>query len=279
MSKKPYDLDANIPYKTPLGGKALKVDLYRPKTALKATLLYAHGGGFIKGSRKDTTAKRLAEKLAGQGVAVASVDYRLKADISAFSAARQRAISNARARTARIGMPINPQFCGPRFYAALEDLSDAVDFLRSPDGPLSGTSGPLLLLGVSSGGIAALSLAFPPRDGWETIPQPDAVIGLSSAMVQPWRLAKDGVPSLLFNGPVDRIISPENTRFVAHRAGTTSAPLQVIITDRNGHNPQVDLFIDGADAKGRPWLDRARKMMKLPVALTPEFRHRSLDPL
>jgi acetyl esterase/lipase len=255
MTDKPFNFNANIPYKTPLGGKALKLDLFRPKAALKATLLYAHGGGFIKGSRKDKTAKRLAEKLAGEGVTVASVDYRLKTDISAFTPDQQPRITNAQARTARIGMPINPQFCGPRLYAALEDLSDAIDFLRRP--------GPLLVLGVSSGGIAALSLAFPPRDGWENVSQPDGVIGLSSAMVQPWRLASNGVPSLLFNGPIDRIISPENSHIIAHRASTTSAPLQVIITDRNGHNPQVDLFIDGDDANGKPWLDQARKMMNL----------------
>ncbi len=266
MSDKPFNLDANISFKKTSGGKALKLDIFRPKAALKATLLYAHGGGFIKGSRKDKTAKHLAKKLAGEGVAVTSVDYRLKTDISAFAPGQQPAITKAQARTARIGMPINPQFCGPRLYAALEDLSDAIAFLRSPAGPLAGKTGPLLVLGVSSGGIAALSLAFPPRDGWENVARPDAVISLSAAMVQPWRLASDGVASMLFNGPVDRVISPENTHFVAHRASTTSAPLQVVITDRNGHNPQVDLFIDGDDADGRPWLDQARKMMKLRLA-------------
>ena len=160
-------------------------------------------------------------------------------------------------------MPVNPHFCGPRFYAALEDMSDAITYLRQKNGPLAGKTGPLLALGVSAGGIAALSLAFPPRGSWEGLAQPDAAIGLCAAMVQPWRLSKDGLPSLLFNGYRDRIISPLNTKFIARRAVGTSAPLEVITTDTDGHNPQIDLFINGHDPAGKPWLDRARRMMHL----------------
>ena len=142
-------------------------------------------------------------------------------------------------------------------------MSDAIFFLRDEDGPLASKTGPLLALGVSAGGIAALSLAFPPRGVWEELNRPDAVIGLCAAMVQPWRLAADGIPSLLFHGYADRIISPKNTEFTARRVATSSAPLEVIVTDTRGHNTQIDLFIDGNDPDGKPWLERARRMMKL----------------
>jgi len=263
MSALAFKRQLNILYKTTTGKKVLKIDLFHPKGKLKATLLYAHGGGFTKGSRKDKTAQQLAQKLCGEGVAIASVDYRLKTDISAFSPENQKAISTAQARTVRVGMPINPHFCGPRLYAALEDMSDAITYLRQKDGPLAGKTGPLLAFGVSAGGIAALSLAFLPRGSWEGLAQPDAAIGLCAAMVQPWRLSKDGLPSLLFNGYRDRVISPLNTKFIARRAVGTSAPLEVITTDTNGHNPQIDLFINGHDLAGKPWLDRARRMMHL----------------
>lgn len=260
-----FDLERDIVYKTTTPGKSLKIDFFRPKTPIKATLLYAHGGGFIKGSRKDATARKLAKKLAPDGVAVASIDYRLKTGIDAFSPEDQQVINATQVRTARAGMPINPDFCGPRLYAALEDMSDAIAFLRAKDGLLSGKSGPLLALGASAGGITALSLAFPPRGVWEKLNRPDAAIGLSAAMVQPWRLSKDGLPSLLFNGCTDKIIAPENTQFTVHRVATSSAPLEVIITDVRGHNPQIDLFIDGNDPDGHPWLDRAKRFMKLPT--------------
>jgi acetyl esterase/lipase len=263
MPKTTFDLEPNITYKTPDRGKALKVDLFRPKGTLKAIMLYAHGGGFTKGSRKDKTARRLATKLAKNGVAVASVDYRLKTDLSTFTPDRQNAITTAQKRTARVGMTLAPRLCGPHFYASLEDLSDAVAYLRTPDGPLGAKPVPLLALGVSSGGIAALSLAFPPRNGWETVNRPDAVIGISAAMIQPWRLAQDGIPSVLFCSYQDKVIGPENAQFTEHRATTTSAPLQVITTQTRGHNPQVDLFIDGDDPDGKPWLDLARQMMRL----------------
>ncbi len=263
MPDKPYDIENDIVYKTTAEGKELKVNIFRPKKAIKATILYAHGGGFMKGNRKDVTAKRLAEKLCPEGVMVASFDYRLKANISAFPLENQPAIIAAQARTARVGMPINPYFCGPRFYAALEDLSDAVFFLRDIDGPAASKTGPLLALGVSAGGIAALSLAFRPRGVWEELSQPDAVIGLAAAMVQPWRLASDGLPSLLFHGRTDRIISPTNTRFITRRVATSAAPLEVIVTDTRGHNTQIDLFIDGNDPDGNPWLNKARRMMRL----------------
>ena len=258
-----FNLQSDIVYKTTADGRALKIDLFRPEEPVKATLLYAHGGGFMKGSRKDKTARRLAEKLGKDGVAVAAVDYRLKTALSAFAAKQQHSIEAAQARTIRAGLQINPNLCGPRFYAALEDISDAIAYLRQKDGPLAAKTGPLLVLGVSSGGIAALSLAFPPRSGWEGLNQPDAAIGLCAAMIQPWRLSENGLPSLLFHGYRDRVISVGNARFIARRAKGTSAPLDVVITDTRGHNPQVYLFIDGNDPDGQPWLNRARRMMQL----------------
>ncbi len=253
-------LHPDITYKTTADGQQLKMDIYLPQTPVRATVLYAHGGGFKKGNRKDGNAPLLAAKLGKDGVMVASVDYRLKTDIAAFAHEKQPLIKAAMARSLRIGRPINPQFCGPRLYAVVEELSDAVAFLRSANQPFATKTGPMLALGVSAGGIAVLSLAFPPR-GWDDLHRPDAVIGLAAAMVQPWRLSQDGLPSLMVHGYKDRIIDPKNARFAARRAAAVLAPLEVVITDTRGHNPQVYLFIDGDDAQGQPWLNRARRMM------------------
>ena len=160
MPDKPYNIENDIVYKATAGGKVLKVNIFSSKKTIKATILYTHGCGFMKGNHKDITAKRLAEKLCEERVMLASFDYRLKAEITAFPLENQPIIIAAQARTALAGIPINPHFCGPRFYAALEYLSDAVYFLRDKDGPAVSKTGPLLALGVSARGIAALSLAF-----------------------------------------------------------------------------------------------------------------------
>jgi hypothetical protein len=267
MPDTPFELHPDLVFKTAPNGKKLMINLFRPVGRIKATVLYAHGGGFSHGNRRDKTAERLAQKLSSDGVAIASIDYRLKAELNEFTPKQVQAIEAAQARTPRVGMKINPNYCGPRFYAALEDMSDAVAFLRSNAGPLQSKTGSLLALGASAGGIAALSLAHPPRDGWEDLNQPDAVIGLSAAMVQPWRLSANGPPGLLFHGCHDGVISPRNARFVAKRAAAKSAPLEVIITDVRGHRQQIDLFIDGNDTDGNPWLNKARQMMNIPTKI------------
>jgi len=257
-------LHPDITYKTTAEGQQLKMDIYLPQTPVRATVLYAHGGGFMKGNRKDGVAPRLATKLGKDGVMLASVDYRLATDISAFAHEKQVLIKLAMARSLRIGLPVNPQFCGPRLYAVVEDLSDAVAFLRNANQSLTPKTGPMLALGASAGGIATLPLAFAPR-GWDDLHRPDAVIGLAAAMVQPWRLSQDGLPSLMLHGYKDRIINPRNARITARRAAAVLAPLEVVITDTRGHNTQIDLFIDGDDAQGQPWLNRARHMMGIPL--------------
>jgi acetyl esterase/lipase len=58
-------------------GNPLLANLYRPKTEeAPPVVVYAHGGGFARGSRSDQAESRLAA-LACHGVAVLSIDYRL----------------------------------------------------------------------------------------------------------------------------------------------------------------------------------------------------------
>ena len=58
-------------------GQPLLADLYRPQGAgTPPVCLYMHGGGFQFGSRGDDSEQRLAA-MAGHGIAVLSIDYRL----------------------------------------------------------------------------------------------------------------------------------------------------------------------------------------------------------
>lgn len=75
----------NLEYAKP-DGHPLELDLYIPATddgSRVATVLYLHGGGFLAG-RRDDMSDRISG-LASQGIAVASVSYRL-AGVAAFPA-------------------------------------------------------------------------------------------------------------------------------------------------------------------------------------------------
>jgi acetyl esterase/lipase len=241
-------------------GVRLKFNLFRPEGPARATVIYAHGGGFSHGSRKDKTAAALALRLRGEGVAVASIDYRKSTPLEGFPEAERPEIADAPDRSKRVGLKVNPAYCGPRLYAAIEDYAAALTHLRSRAAELR--LGPrFVALGASAGGIAALSLAYPPRGPWSRLPRPDAAMGICAAMVQPWRLTPEGPPAVLMHGVHDGVISPHNARLLAKKAAAKDAPVTVVITDVKGHRQQVDAFLNGADPEGRPYLDLLRALL------------------
>ncbi|MGB3317021.1 MAG: hypothetical protein WBB85_21745 [Albidovulum sp.] len=240
---------------TPLG-----ITLYRPDGPARATVIYAHGGGFSHGSRRDRTAERLARRLAPEGIAVASIDYRKRTALGAFPQEHAAMIADAQTRTARVGLRINPNYCGPAFYAAVEDYAAALAHLREQANAL-GLGARMVALGASAGGIAAASLAYPPRGPWQDLPRPDAAMGICAAMVQPWRLTTDGPPLVMMHGFHDGVIPPQNLRVLARKAGRKGAPVAVHVTEVRGHRHQVDAFLNRADPEGRPYLDLLRTLL------------------
>jgi acetyl esterase/lipase len=242
-------------------GQIFGIDLYMPlDQPAHSCVVYAHGGGFSHGSRKDKTAARLATVLCDEGIAVASIDYRKKAGIDAFTAPESLEIIASQARTQRVGLKINLDYAGPRFYAALEDASDAVGYLRAHADVL-GIGDCIVFLGASAGGILAMSLAFPPGRGWERLHRPDGAMSVCGAMVQPWRLSPKGPPAVMMHGYFDGVISTQNARFVANRAAAKGAPLDVIITPVRGHRQQVDAFLNGRDETSEPYMDLLRNLI------------------
>jgi acetyl esterase/lipase len=110
------------------GYRPLSLDLYRPATGARAICVYVHGGGWLRGSRREgpgplsPTSRRLFGRLAQSGLAVASVDYRLSGEA--------------------------------RFPAQPEDVAAACRWLLDEEAsPVHGL--PLVLFGVSSGGQVA----------------------------------------------------------------------------------------------------------------------------
>ena len=136
----------DVVFDAPVGFRPLALDLYVPP-APSVVCLYLHGGGWRLGSRRTgpgAAARWMSpsffEYLAEQGVAVASVDYRLSGEA--------------------------------RFPAQLEDARAAVTFLGGHRDDF-GLPAALAVWGVSAGGQLAALLALDP--GSDALPVRSAV--------------------------------------------------------------------------------------------------------
>lgn len=105
-----------------IGETALKLDLHRPSESNPPLLVYAHGGAWRAGSRKDVPVLPLLEK----GFAIASVDYRLSTTAL--------------------------------FPAQIHDIKAAIRFLRAKGAEFGVDAGRMAIVGTSAGGhLAALA--------------------------------------------------------------------------------------------------------------------------
>ncbi len=131
---------ADVPYQR--GLKAQKLDIYLPGPAAQKqpykTIVFIHGGCFTFGSKENPQESLpLIQRLTGSGYAVVSVEYR-RADPGNGSSRKR-----------------NP------YPAALEDVQDAVNWVRSPSGGGRFSLDPnrVAAFGYSAGGTLAAYLA------------------------------------------------------------------------------------------------------------------------
>lgn len=233
----------------------LALDLYLPDSLrAEACVIYAHGGGFQTGGRDHVEALHFAKHFTDAGFALASVSYRLSTPAEAFGARDQGYIEDYAARSAKIGLTLSSKLYGPAFIAAMEDLSKAVSFFWMEGQSIGVVTPKVGILGVSAGGIAALALAYPPAHWRHRVSRPDAVVAISAAFVQPWRLEEGGPPCLLINGVRDRIIHLQNARIGAMQAQQVGAPVTLHNTRVAGHLAQVDLVLDGQTRHGERYI-------------------------
>lgn len=239
-----------------------RLDLFLPEGAVKGVIVYAHGGGFRKGDRKDPVVPRLIPSITARNLALVSVGYRLGAMLSDLPPAMQDTVVTMQRASRQAGLALSRNLYGAAFVAALWDVSAAIAALRQGqiDPRLAGL--PVTLLGNSAGGIIALSLAHPPRVWAHRLHGPDAVFAVSAAMVQPWCIGAKGPPCRILIGRTDRIVPPDDARLAKIAADKSGADLQLIETGIAGHNAQLTALVQGCDPSGRPWMEAL-------LALTP----------
>ena len=136
-------LVGGLAYAAPIGFRPLLLDLYRPAAGADPAplVVFMHGGGWLRGDRSMVSPSFASwrpgplARLAADGFAVASVDYRLSGEA--------------------------------RFPAQLEDVAAAVDWLTGHAGEYGFDAGRIVLWGESAGAhlAALLGLRLPAPTG------------------------------------------------------------------------------------------------------------------
>lgn len=239
-------------------------DLWLPQGRPRATVLYLHGGGFRKGDRGEPFLPDLSRILIPRGFALASGSYRLGATMADLPREDRPHVRRMMAASGRSGLRLSSRLYGPAFVAALFDASDVIR-----DVEVASDGAPIVILGMSAGGILGLSLVHPPKIWEGRLARPSGVLAVSAAMVQPWCLRAGGPPSVMLHGSLDRIIPLADARLAGRVAAERGARLSVIETGEPGHVRQLELLLTGRRADGRPWLhllmDMAEESAGLPL--------------
>jgi acetyl esterase/lipase len=242
----------DVVFSRPPGCRPLSLDLYIPDGPARALCLYLHGGGWRAGSRADGPGPArdwtpsFFERVAGLGVAMASLDYRLSGEA--------------------------------RWPAQLEDVQAAATFLSLQRKPLGVPTPRTVAWGVSAGGQLAAMHAlrspgagldavvcwYPPTDLDALAGDCDAAGGRGdrgpqaresrligaplderpdlAAAASPVRFAHPGAPPFLFvHGTADTLVPPRQSRRLAEALTEAGAQATVELVDGATHMfPELD---------------------------------------
>ena len=222
-------------YREVLGFRPLELDLHRPPgDGPFPAIVYLHGGGWRRGSRRTTIPASLCSTLASRGFVVAAVDYRLSGEA--------------------------------RFPAQLDDVRAAVDWLRSEVdcartflwGESAGAH--LALLAALDGGYVDGVVAwYPPTDllGLSgDVTRETSLLGVSprdnpslARQASPLSFVRaDAPPILLMHGDADDMVPPDQSVRLASALRAVGAPVELDLVPGARHMwadaPDVGAIVD-----------------------------------
>jgi acetyl esterase/lipase len=134
------------------GEVPLLLDLYRPDGEVsggRPVVVIVHGGGFASQSRTDAGVVEIARGLAGRGIVVASIDYRLLPQVP---------VPSDRVEPLLAALPQLP--IGDAMAAAIDDTLTAVDWLTANADELGLDVERLGIVGSSAGALTGDAVAY-----------------------------------------------------------------------------------------------------------------------
>lgn len=228
------------------GGKsiALHCSLYLPQdTASRPPLfVWFHGGAFKFGSYKQKMARRLGRRLSKMGIAVASVEYRLRGtagDLSAGVAGNVDAYQRHRDKL------IRPGLCEFRSLVALEDGARFLAWAQD-EAPRFGWSEKRVLGGSSAGGITAFNIAFGSTPLGLPIPPVHGAFACSGGYNYPdFVNPRDDFRVLALHNPLETRVSVNGVRMLERKLG---GQMELLESDEHIHG-HCDLNPDEPKAR------------------------------
>ncbi len=224
----------------------LRLDVYQPANprADQACVMYVFGGGFFSGERNNQSSVRACQALADRGFVVVSIDYRLY-------------LRHAPK------LPLLKMYTNfdTAIRYAVEDCSDAVNFICSHAKELNINTSRIILTGSSAGAIAVLQADYcranrlPAAMAMPGGFKPAAVIPYSGAILcrnSQLHYATPPAPTCFFHGTCDKVVNYRRFRGAIHTSlfGASSLakvfkknsyPYWIMRFDGNGHEVSIAL--------------------------------------
>ncbi|MFC0811283.1 hypothetical protein ACFHYO_04025 [Paracoccus panacisoli] len=243
----------------------LGLDLSLPAGPVRGLVAYAHGGSFEGGSRRDRLAAHLPDLFLPRGIAFASISYRLRGQ-PAFSDLDQADVAaNAMHRAAEFYPELRSGLLGPYLYRAVQDFQRALDGLRQCSAADALELAPVVTMGFSAGGLAAMGVAYG-LDGLPTAPHPPAgAVAISALPPQPWRISKPCVPGWVLTARGDAVFPRAAAARAAAALSDAEAPVAFSMVPYGQHNRPIRELTDGRQPCGTRWdtqlLERVEAML------------------
>nr|WP_294897627.1 alpha/beta hydrolase [uncultured Pedobacter sp.] len=207
------------------------LDLYLPQNDAKKVSLpvfvFIHGGGFTGGDKAGV--KDICSKMAVQGFAVVSINYRLTLKYKKVSGA---SCSGNMAK----GLPVNGKF-HPVLNEAIENASeDAISALKWVKNNASKYNLDINKVAISGGSAGAMTALYVAYASKQNVLPIKAVVSLWGGLENVNVIGKNAAPILLYHGDIDETINLAYSHAIKDRMDSLgSKESRLVILKDKGH--------------------------------------------